>query len=345
MVYFTLFPDPNLLLVSFLITLYLWILLPFNLSPPGRYDITGYAQGTSYQISYYADASFVRKDEIDSLFSALDSSLSIYKPYSLINSFNSAQRGVRSDLHLKKVISKALEISEDTKGAFDVTIYPLVDAWGFGATPHFEVPDASAIAAHLSCMRSNKIFILEDSIAKSAPCIKLDVNGIAQGYSVDFIAHYLEGAGIKNYLVEVGGEIRVGGTKQPSGDPFVIGLESPPLKHEGTGSIGKKVALRSGALTTSGNYRRFREQGGKSITPLIDPQTGHPTESDIISVTVMANDAMTADGYDNAFMVMGVEKSLQFLNSREDLEAYFIYKKSNGSIADTASTGFYCFLK
>ena len=329
--------------MSFLITFFLWINLILDFSDPDRYTISGFAQGTTYQIIWYADSQAISKQEIENLFSQLDSSLSIYKPYSLISRFNASDRGIRTDPHLQAVVSRALEISEDTDGAFDITIYPLVEAWGFGLSQYAEIPDSTVIATRLNCVGNEKLTLKEDSLFKTSPCVKIDVNGIAQGYSVDLIASYLEQAGIKNYLVEVGGEIKVGGSKPPSGDAFIIGLESPPGQgaNKSTASIGRKVALRSGALTTSGSYRRFREHGDKKITHLIDPHTGQPVESNIISVTVMAEDAMTADGYDNALMVMSLEKSLHFLQARKDLEAYFIYKKPDGSIADTATTGFY----
>ena len=167
------------------------------------------------------------------------------------------------------------------------------------------------------------------------------MNGIAQGYSVDVIADFLEQHNITNYIVELGGELRVKGRKQPSGEKMKIGIESPTKNEFDDESLEGIVSIDSGAITTSGSYRKFYESKGKIITHLIDPTTGYPVQNELISVTVYAKDAITADAYDNALMLMGLKNGLKFIEQRKDIAAYFIYHKSNGEIADTASSQFY----
>ncbi len=325
--------------------IFYWYLLGlfsfFASDPPDRYQINGHAQGTTYQIIYYADSPRVSKKQIEGIFAELDSSLSVYKPYSLINQFNQTTKGLKLDEHLRKVVKSALQISIETDGMFDITVYPLVNAWGFGIHPSPLLPDSLAIASLLACTGSRKLILSQDSLIKSSSCIKIDVNGIAQGYSVDVIADFLDQHEIYNYLVEVGGEIKTKGQKQPSGKPFVIGLEGPSKRDIKSYAITNKVILENSALTSSGNYRKFYLEGKKKRSHLINPKTGYPIDNEMISATVLAKDAMTADGYDNVFMGMGVEQSLKFLKRQKKLEAYMIYYKADGTVADTATAGFY----
>ncbi|MCR6720835.1 MAG: FAD:protein FMN transferase [Chitinophagaceae bacterium] len=169
--------------------------------------------------------------------------------------------------------------------------------------------------------------------------MQIDPNGIAQGYSVDLLASLLESCGIQNYMVEVGGELRVKGRKLPSNERMLIGIESPgddPMDPV----INQVIALENGAITTSGNYRRYQESNGTRFTHLLDPRTGYSLNNELISVTVVAPDAITADAYDNALMAMGLKKALEFVEARPELAAYFIYKRSDGEIADSASSRF-----
>ena len=189
-------------------------------------------------------------------------------------------------------------------------------------------------------MGSEHIRLKQNRLIKSKPCLGIDVNGIAQGYSVDLMAAFLESKGITDYLVELGGELRIKGRK-PSGEAMTVGIESPGDDANDQLPFMHTIRLDEGAVTTSGNYRKFYQNGLKRVTHLIDPKTGYTIENEMISVTVVAKDALTADGYDNALMNMGLEKALGFVRKRKDLEAYFIYHKADGSVADTASVGFY----
>jgi FAD:protein FMN transferase len=309
-----------------------------------KFQISGYAQGTSYQLTYYATDSLISKKQIDSIFNKVDSSLSIYKSYSLISIFNRSQRQITADVHLKKVVKKALEIYQETDGAFDITVKPLVHAWGFGVKPVTEIPDSAKIKALLNCVGSPKIHFRQNVLVKERPCIEIDVNGIAQGYTVDLLAVFLESKKIAAYLVELGGEIRVKGRK-PDNGLMTIGIESPAAEQDDLAPMQKVIQIEQGAVTSSGNYRKYRQSGNRRISHLIDPKKGYPIRNELVSVTVYAKDALTADGYDNALMGMGLQKALQFVRKQKNMEAYFIYQTKNGSVADTATAGFYKLIK
>jgi len=305
------------------------------------YKIEGFAQGTSYQITYYAESAIINSSSINQLFNRLDSSLSIYKPYSLINQFNNSANGLIMDEHLFKVVQRSLKIWKESEGVFDISILPIVEAWGFGAKKHSKVPTDTEIARALFCSGSDKLRIEGKRLIKTMPCLKIDVNGIAQGYSVDVIAKHLENKGIQNYLIEIGGEIRVKGRKQPGNQLMRIGIEQPAEKGNEEPIIQKVIELNGGAITTSGNYRKFIENGSKKLSHLMNPKTGRPIDNKMISVTVKTKDAMSADGYDNVLIGLGIEKSFAFLKKHKGLEAYFIYRNDNGVVRDTASAGFF----
>jgi thiamine biosynthesis lipoprotein len=303
------------------------------------FHINGIAQGTTYHISYWAADSLVSKADIEEVLAELDSSLSIYKPYSLINKFNDSPNGIKVDEHLSTVVKKSLEIYHDTEGRFDITVYPLVNIWGFGNHTITSLPDSTQIKALMPCIGSDKLKFVNTTLNKTSPCVKIDVNGIAQGYSVDVLAKLLVAKGIRNYLVEIGGELIAAGRK-PNGEGMKIGIEAPPANSFEEPIISKTIIITDAAVTTSGNYRKYIEDGKQKIIHLIDPKTGYPIKSETVSVTVVAKDAITADGYDNPLMAMNVKEAIAFAD-RKGLTAYFIYHKPNGKLADTATRGFY----
>ena len=305
------------------------------------FHFTGIAQGTTWHITYFADDSTVTKKQFDSIFISIDSSMSIYKPYSLISRFNTAPDGITMDKHLKRVVQKSLSIYKETDGISDITVYPLVREWGFGTKKLTALPDSATIQSILPCVGSDKIFVDHSRLIKKNPCVKIDVNGIGQGYTVDVIADFLESNRIQNYLVEVGGELRIKGYKQPGNIPFSVGIESPAENDLDEPVIKKIIQVEKGAVTTSGNYRRYYESDGKVISHLMNPKTGYPLQNELISVTVFAKDAITADGYDNALMGMGLKSAFLFLEKHKEMEAHFIYHTVSGAISDTATKGFY----
>jgi thiamine biosynthesis lipoprotein len=170
------------------------------------------------------------------------------------------------------------------------------------------------------------------------------VNGIAQGYSVDVLAKLLEDKGIKQYLVELGGEIRLRGPR-PDGQSLSVGIEAPAQSALDATAIQHILQVNQGAITTSGNYRKFYQSGSRKISHLINPKTGYPFDNELVSVTVWAPDAITADGYDNVLMGMGLKRSFDFLKIHKKLEAYFIFTRPDGSVHDTATAGFYKLMK
>ena len=308
--------------------------------PVRRYLIEGRAQGTTYRVIYYARDSVVTSSQIDSIVEKIDSSLSLYKDYSLINQFNQSQSGVIMDDHFQKVVRKSLATYRETNGIFDVTVQPLVQAWGFGPREIAVLPDSATIDSIKNCIGSNYLQIIGNKLIKKKACIKVDLNGIAQGYTVDVIGAFLNQYGLDHYMVELGSEIVVKGRRQPTNEKMKIGIESPGDDEFERGVMNKIVFIDRGAITTSGNYRRFFETDGRQVSHLIDPRTGYPVENELISITVYAGDAMTADAFDNALMVMGLKEAMKFVNRRNRIAAHFIYKDRNGKIKDTMSRRF-----
>ena len=239
------------------------------------------------------------------------------------------------------MVEKSLETYHQTDGLFDITILPIVEAWGFGAKTIDTLPDSATIRSLLTCVGSQYLKLDGYRLTKLKPCVKIDVNGIAQGYSVDVIADFFEKNGIVNYIVELGGELRVHGKKQPGNEPFKIGIEAPSDNDFVSHPMEKILVADSGGITTSGNYRKYYESNGKKISHLMDPHTGYSIQNEMISVTVYAKDAITADAYDNSLMAMGLDKAMEYVEKRQDLAAYFIYHLPDGNTADTASSRFY----
>lgn len=304
-----------------------------------RVEFRGQAQGTTYQVIYLNKNGKTFQPEVESILEKMDRSLSLYHPASLINRFNEDDRGGVMDLFFKEVVKKAGEISRQSEGAFDITVKPLVDAWGFGVKRHTGVPDSSLVEMLLGHTGYHLLEIKGDSLLKKDPAVQIDANGIAQGYTLDVLAGFLESRNIRNYLIELGGEIRVKG-KNEAGRPWRIGIESPPGEDGRTAPLSKIISVSGKGLSTSGNYRRFFESGGKHYAHTIDPRTGYPSQNRLISVTVVARDCITADAWDNALMVWGMEASMKKLRAYEGIEAYFIYTNENGEVRDTCTAGF-----
>jgi thiamine biosynthesis lipoprotein len=316
-------------------------LRPVSLRP---YQLSGLAQGTSYHITYYSKDSVVLSSQIDSILNRIDSSLSLYKPYSLICAFNRADREIQMDGHLSAVIRQSLDTYRQTGGLFDITVQPLVEAWGFSAHKPSEYPDSARIRQILSCIGSDQLSIRGDYLLKSRSCIHIDLDGIAQGYSVDVLANFLEQHHVNTYLVELGGELRVKGRK-PSGERMRVGIEAPNENEFENPIIQKILYMDSGAVTTSGNYRAWHERGGKKFSHTINPHTGYPIDNELISVTVYAKNAITADAYDNALMAMGLAKAMEFVDGRKDIAAFFIYRDKSGANVSATSKCFNALLK
>jgi FAD:protein FMN transferase len=294
----------------------------------------GKAQGTYYIIKCLSADTIALQRGIDSLFAGIDQSLSLYQPGSLINQFNEGDR-MRMDAHMKAVIARSLYISKVTNGAFDITVKPLVDVWGFGVKrpAHQTIPSPDTLKQILKHVGYKHLQVRGEWLIKKTPGVEIDCNGIAQGYTSDVMARFLEQRGIQNYLVDVGGELCSKGVNQHH-KTWTVGIERPAEE------LQALLQLPDRAITTSGNYRRFFEEGGTRFAHTIDPVTGQALHSNIISVTVIAKDAITADGFDNALILMGVTKAMAFVKKHPGLEVYFIYKDKDGEIKEQFSPGF-----
>jgi thiamine biosynthesis lipoprotein len=307
--------------------------------PLKKFHITGYSQGTTYQVTYYAADSAVTQKQTDSLLARLDRSVSLYQSNSLICKFNRSAKGIVIDRHFKILVRKALEINAATWGLVDITVKPLVDAWGFGVKKPARFPDSAQVKELLENVGAKKIWLQGSFLHKTHPGVQIDLNGIAQGYAADLMGGFLERRHITNYVAEIGGELRIKG-HNPSGVPFKIGIEAIDDNDISPEPLRKIISPGDGAITTSGNYRKHLEAGGRQISHIINPKTGYPAQNEIISVTVWAKDGLTADGYDNGFVAMGLKQTLQFLAKRTDIGAYIIYKNTAGGISDTVTVGF-----
>jgi thiamine biosynthesis lipoprotein len=301
------------------------LLINCNSKSNSTITINGNAQGTTYQIIYISESNVRLEKGIDSIFKRIDSSLSTYVSSSIISRVNKNDTTVIIDEHFIEVFNKALEVSKNTHGAFDPTVAPLINAWGFGFTKKSKV-DSSMVDSLLDFIGYQKIRLYGKKVIKDKPEIMLDFNAIAQGYTVDVLATYLKNMRITNYLVELGGEVKAKGKKQ--NDHFwTIGIDQPNEHATEGRPLKAVVTLKDKALATSGNYRKFYIEGGKKFSHIIDPFTGYPAKHNLLSATVVANDCMTADAYATSFMVIGMEKAKQFLLEHEELqlEVFFIY--------------------
>lgn len=299
--------------------------------------INGMAQGTYYAITYFDDKERNLQPEIDSFFKAFDRSASVYLASSIISKVNNNDPEVVLDETFITIFNAAQKVSEKTNGAFDITTLPLTNAWGFGFTDPMKL-DSTIVDSLLQFVNYRNVSISNDRVYKSNPSIKVDFNAIAQGYSADLIGKILEGKGIENYLIDVGGEVIAKGRKADNTN-WKVGIEKPAQEGDETRSIDIIINLENKALATSGNYRRFFVKDGIKYSHTIDPFTGFPVNHTLLSVSVLASDCMTADAYATAFMVMGVEKGKTFLANNPGLDAHFIYTNQEGKYETWTSEG------
>lgn len=300
------------------------------------YRVEGFAQGTTYSITYEDVLQRDFSSSIDSILSAIDSSMSIYAPNSVISRFNRNESSY-ADPMLVEVVRQSAVISNSTNGAFDITVGPLVKAWGFGPNGK-QTPDSSHIDELLSLVGMDKITIKGDSVIKLNPNVVIDVNAIAQGYTVDVIAEYFESMGITNYLVEVGGEIRTLGVNA-KGTDWVVGVDKPVDNAVPGAELQVKLSLSGKSLATSGNYRKFYEENGVKYSHTINPRTGFPARHTLLSATVIAKTAAQADAYATALMVMGFENAVEFVHGTPDIEAYLVHSSPDGKYLEWMSPG------
>lgn len=291
------------------------------------HKLSGYSMGTTYTVSLVAKESSARALDTDvrTAIEEVNLAMSTYLPRSDVSRFNESpvDSWIAVSPMTAEVVSLALEVAETSNGAFDPTVGPLVDLWGFGPKETTDqVPSEAEIEAALAMVGWQAIEV--DSTAhklrKSAPR-RLDLSAIAKGYAVDQVASMLEARGIENYLVEIGGEMRYAGIK-PGNKPWRVAIEAPDSEQR---SVYKVLEVSEGAMATSGDYRNFFEQDGRRYSHTLDPATGYPIRHDLVSATVLAERSALSDAYATAFMVMGAEEAMA-LAEQLDLAVYLIQR-------------------
>ncbi len=267
------------------------------------------------------------QNEVEKILQDFNMSLSLYEDSSVLCRINRNETDVPDKL-FTEVFNISREIHELSGGAFDVTVGPLVKAWGFGPDAHRNFTEEGRDSL-MQLVGMNKVEIRNNKIVKTVPGISLDFNAIAQGYSVDVICRYFDEKGIKGYLVEIGGEVRVRGDK--GGAMWKIGIDRPEDNNVIPGSeLQAVIKLKDRSLATSGNYRKFFVENGIKYSHTIDPRTGYPAKNQLLSATILASDCATADGIATACMVMGKDKTIEFLGLHPEFEAFLVYSDDTG---------------
>jgi len=302
----------------------LTILLCACTKPPITH-ISGQALGTYYNITI-ADKNNITQSQIDSVIAALNSTASIFNPNSLVSRINRNETDTLNDI-LKHILEVSLQVCEETAGAFDFTVGALVNLWGFGKDAPQEI-SAENVAKALETVGYKKIKIDGNRIIKENPQTQLNFNAVAKGYCVDLVAAFLTSKGLENFLIDIGGELCVRGERAPN-KKWRVGIQKPTETKEDAISAEEIMELRDISVATSGNYRNYIEVNGKRYGHTINPYTGYPEMTDLLSVTVLAPTCALADAYATAFMVMGVEKAENFLTQYPEIKAYFIYALNN----------------
>lgn len=291
--------------------------------------ISGYAQGTTYHITYENSNQEDYTAEIETILKDFDKSLSIYDSTSIISRINANDPTVEADDWFVDVFNKSAQVNAVSKGAFDITVGPVVRAWGFGNGPVAK-HDSAYIDSLLQYVGMDKVKLEGRKVVKKHPGVQIDVNAIAQGYSVDVVCDFFEQKGIENYLVEIGGEVRGKGTNA-KGMSWRIGIDRPK---DGNIIPGEElqaiIEINNKSLATSGNYRKFFVEQGVKYAHTIDPKTGFPARNTLLSATVVCDNCAVADAYATSFMVLGVEKSKELLSRLKDVEVYFVYSNDKG---------------
>ena len=292
------------------------------------YLIEGEAQGSTYHIKYIAERDENLKPAIDSILEVIDRSMSTYRPDSAISKINQGDTTVVVDEHFRKVFEASQQIWQESEGLFDPTVGVLVNAWGFGKQKISEadLPTDKKIDSLRKYVGFDKVALTEKNLIKKRYTeILFDFNAIAQGYTSDVVANYLSARGIKNYIVEIAGEMYLKGKNTVEDKSWTIGVENP-LKPLDDRDLVATIQFTNQGLATSGNYRKvWIDSNGRKYVHSINPLTGRATQSDVLSATVVAPSTMLADGYATMFMVMGLAKSKAFLEKHPDLAVLLVY--------------------
>jgi len=287
---------------------------------------TDFIFGTTFHITYQCDSDLTPYIKAELM--KVDNSLSPFNKSSIITAINQ-NKDVMPDSMFMDVFQLAMNISADTDGAFDITVAPLVNAWGFGFKSG-QHPTKQQVDSLMQLVGYQKLAIVDGYVKKRDPRMMLDCSAIAKGYGSDVVAKLFRDRGIKNFMVEIGGEIVTSGVNEKK-QPWSVGVTKPTddslnISHE----LQTILNVTDKAMATSGNYRNFYYKDGKKFAHTVDPKTGYPVQHSILSATVLAKSCAMADAYATSFMVMGLEKAQQVLDRHPELMAYFIYSDQNG---------------
>lgn len=287
----------------------------------------GMVFGTIYHITYQSDTNYQK--EIEAELQKVDNSLSPFNKTSIISCVNRNEK-VKVDEMFSEVFQLAEKISGDTYGAFDITVAPMVNAWGFGFKTG-NPPTKQTIDSLRAIVGFHTVSLQDGYVIKKNPKTMLDCSAIAKGYGTDVVARFLKKKGVQNFMVEIGGEIVVNGNSEKL-QPWRIGINKPTDDSLNTSqAIQDVVSVSNIAMATSGNYRNFYYKNGKKYAHTIDPKTGYPVQHNILSATVFADDCATADAYATSFMVLGLDGAKKILEKHPELCAYLIYSDQKGS--------------
>lgn len=291
--------------------------------------------GTVYHATYQCDSSLNGKilEELQ----AVDQSLSMFNPNSTISQINSGKSN-ETDSLLRTIFHIAREVSQATDGAFDITVAPLVNAWGFGFK-HGTLPDSLQVDSLRQLIGWNRISLKDNKFFREDPRMIIDLSAVAKGFGSDCVAQMFRKHGINNFMIEIGGEVVTSGVS-PKAKAWRIGVNKPQEDSTSTSNeLQTILQMNNCAMATSGNYRNFYIDNGRKIAHTIDPKTGYPVQHSILSSTVIAPTCAIADAYATAFMVLGLEKSLQVLDKHPELMAYFIHTDKEGNYQVWKSPG------
>ena len=304
---------------------------------PQKMVLQGLAQGSYYAITYYDEQERNFQHEIDSIFHAVDMSVNLWVDSSVISKVNRNEEVVLDDIFIDN-FNIAQEAAKISDGYFDPTISPIVAAWGF-SYKHGDSITPQLIDSLKQLVDYRKVRIENGKVIKDNPSIQLDFNAIAQGYTSDMIASFLESRDVKDFLVDTGGEIMARGGK-PNGQPWIVGIEKPADNWDSEQIVQTRIALRDKGLVTSGSTRKYVERNGKRYSHCINPKTGYPVEHQLLSATVLAENSVWADALASICMVMGVEKSMEIINALDGVEAYYIFVNDKNELETYATEGF-----
>lgn len=324
--------SPNVLKIIFIFLIF----VVFSCKQePTNTKLSGSVFGTSYSVIYDLDENY--QTQFDSLFAVINTSMSTYIPDSDISKLN-RNESVLVDKHFLHVFNASHTIYKATDGAFDPTIGAVVNAWDFGPEGKIVALDSLKIDSLMQGVGFNKVSIQKNIINKPEVTF-IDFNAIAKGYGVDVIGLFLESKNIKNYLVEIGGEIRTRGKNIQKNSDWKVGVEMPHF--DGEQSILKAISLHNEAMATSGTYRKFKvDENGNKYSHIIDTKTGYPSKTNLLSISVIAENCMTADAYATAFKAMGIEKTTEFLKIHPELKVFLIFENEQKEFEMVSLNGF-----